>query len=100
MGQWSHDIVELYGEIVRQEEFREAKADTRGAAGLGSHLRLTAGLATVLLEELRLRGNLVPEGVEKDLSIAELRECVRIAGLLHDLGKMKEGREEPRYHVQ
>jgi len=100
MEQWSRDIVKLYKQIEGQKEFREAKADTRGVAGLGSHLRLTAGLATVLLEELQLRGRLVLEGAEKNLSINEVRECVRIAGLLHDLGKMKEGREEPRYHIQ
>ena len=100
MEQWSRDIVNLYKQIEEQKEFREAKADTRGVAGLGAHLRLTAGLATVLLEELQLRGRLVLEGVERNLSINEVRECVRIAGLLHDLGKMKEGREEPRYHIQ
>jgi len=99
----------VLGQLFDKElggELREAGylyADTRvPAVSLYDHLRLTAGLASALVRELLQRGASPEEilGESLWLSDKELLAVARLAGLLHDLGKAREGQTDYRRHVR
>ena len=100
------DLLELVASFHR--EFEESLgqesyllADGRvGRISLYDHLVLTSGIVAAFTEELLRRGKAPQEVCGLSLSSAELRQLVCLCGLLHDLGKAREARNEYRLHVQ
>ncbi|MCX7731248.1 MAG: HD domain-containing protein [Candidatus Caldatribacterium sp.] len=86
---------------LREEHY--IVADTRVSwVSLYDHLALTAGFAVAMVTELMLRGKTPKEicGKEENLREEDLRALACLGGLLHDIGKSKEGATEYRRHVE
>lgn len=86
----------------RLKEDKYLYADTRIPwVSLYDHLALTAGIAVAMVEELAHRGQGVQEICGLDLPQGEeLRALTCLCGLLHDIGKAREGETDYRLHVQ
>jgi len=66
---------------------------------LYDHLALTAGFAVAMVDELCRRGKIPRDICGVDISDEELRALARICGLIHDIGKAREGETDYRRHV-
>jgi len=88
-----------FAEPLRQRDY--LLADTRIPwVSLYDHLVLTGGIAAAFAEELLRRGKTPEELCGLSLEPSELRHLACLCGLLHDLGKAREGETEYRLHVQ
>lgn len=101
----SGDILRLCLDLdTFTEQLREASylyADTRiPSVRLYDHLRLTAGIATAMVVELRHRGWTAEAICGLPLPDEELRGLARLCGWIHDVGKARLGETEYRLHVQ
>jgi len=89
----------VLGERLRRETYM--LSDTRIPwVSLYDHLVLTGGIAAAFAEELLQRGKTAEEICGLSLEPSELRYLACLCGLLHDLGKAREGETEYRLHVQ
>jgi CRISPR-associated protein Cmr2 len=87
-----------FAEPLRQADY--LLADTRIPwVSLYDHLVLTGGIAAAFAEELLRRGKTPEEICGLSLDPSELRHLACLCGLLHDLGKAREGETEYRLHV-
>jgi CRISPR-associated protein Cmr2 len=88
-----------FAEPLRKADY--LLADTRIPwVSLYDHLVLTGGIAAAFVEELLRRGRTPEEICGLSLDPSELRHLACLCGLLHDLGKAREGETEYRLHVQ
>ena len=88
-----------FAEPLRKADY--LLADTRIPwVSLYDHLVLTGGIAAAFAEELLRRGRTPEEICGLSLDPSELRHLACLCGLLHDLGKAREGETEYRLHVQ
>ncbi|MDT7924202.1 MAG: HD domain-containing protein [Chlorobiota bacterium] len=88
-----------FAEPLRKADY--LLADTRIPwVSLYDHLVLTGGIAAAFAEELLRRGKTPEELCGLSLEPSELRHLACLCGLLHDLGKAREGETEYRLHVQ
>jgi hypothetical protein len=88
-----------FAEPLRKADY--LLADTRIPwVSLYDHLVLTGGIAAAFAEELLRRGRTAEEICGLSLDPSELRHLACLCGLLHDLGKAREGETEYRLHVQ
>lgn len=88
-----------FGSRLRKE--CQIVADTRiSYVSLYDHLVLTAGFAVAMVTELLLRGKSPEDICGLPLGHEDLKTVARFGGLLHDIGKAKEGETEYRYHVE
>jgi hypothetical protein len=95
------EFQEQIAKPMRDRDITYLLADTRiKQVSLHDHLVLTAGLAVVLVRELRLRTHRVVEICGIDIDDADLLLLTRLCGWLHDIGKAYAGVTEYRWHVQ